>query len=135
MLMQEYDRSSKWLIQHHSDPILRLAGIRDIDSWRPLQAELVQPRQLPDGLIEARLAGRDLPALSILEVATFPDARVIKQVTRDAALVFLDRDVRPEVLVLFLPEFKSIDDDLLGYLVELAATCPSLEYLRKQLSR
>jgi hypothetical protein len=53
--MQEYDRSSKWLIQHHGDSILRLAGIRDIDSWRPLQAELVQPRQLPDGLIESRV--------------------------------------------------------------------------------
>jgi hypothetical protein len=32
-------------------------------------------------------------------------------------------------------EFKSIDDDLLGNLVELAATCPSLESFRKQLSR
>jgi hypothetical protein len=100
--MQEYDKSSKWLIQHHGDSILRLAGIRDIDSWRPLQAELVQPRQLPDGLIEARLSGQDRPSLCVLEVATYPDARVIKQVTRDAALVFLDRDVLPEVLVLFL---------------------------------
>jgi hypothetical protein len=100
--MQEYDKSSKWLIQHHGDSILRLAGIRDIDSWRPLQAELVQPRQLPDGLIEARLSGHDRPSLCVLEVATYPDARVIKQVTRDVALVFLDRDVLPEVLVLFL---------------------------------
>ena len=47
--MQEYDRTSKWLIQHHGDSILRLAGIEDLVSWRPLQAELVQPRQLPDG--------------------------------------------------------------------------------------
>jgi hypothetical protein len=100
--MQEYDKSSKWLIQHHGDSILRLAGIRDIDSWKPLQAELVQPRQLPDGLIEAQLHGQENLDLFILEIATYPDARVSRQVTRDVALVFLDRDVLPEVVVLFL---------------------------------
>lgn len=41
---QPYDRSSKWLIQHHGDSMLRLAQIRDIDNWRPAQAEVVQPR-------------------------------------------------------------------------------------------
>jgi hypothetical protein len=100
--MQDYDKSSKWLIQHHGDSILRLAGISEIESWKALQAELVQPRQLPDGLIEAQLRGQDNPDLFVLEVATYPDARVIRQVTRDAALVFLDRDVLPEVVVLFL---------------------------------
>ncbi|HMF38330.1 MAG TPA: hypothetical protein VKF17_16930 [Isosphaeraceae bacterium] len=34
--MHEYDKSSKWLIQHHGDSILRLAGVRDIVNWRPL---------------------------------------------------------------------------------------------------
>ncbi len=56
--MHEYDRSSKWLIQHHGDSILRLAGVRDIAEWRPLQAELVQPRRLPDGLIDVRCQGQ-----------------------------------------------------------------------------
>jgi hypothetical protein len=44
--MHEYDKSSKWLIQHHGDSILRLAGVCDITEWRPLQAEIVQPRRL-----------------------------------------------------------------------------------------
>ena len=44
--MHEYDKSSKWLIQHHGDSILRLAGMRDIVSWQPLPAELVQSRRL-----------------------------------------------------------------------------------------
>ena len=57
--MQEYDKSSKWLIQHHGDSILRLAGVRDIVDWHPLQAEVVQPRRLPDGLIEVHRRGRD----------------------------------------------------------------------------
>jgi hypothetical protein len=38
--MHKYDKSSKWLIQHHGDSILRMAGFREIESWKPLQAEL-----------------------------------------------------------------------------------------------
>jgi len=64
--MHEYDKSSKWLIQHHGDSILRLAGILDIVDWRPLQAELVQPRRLPDGLIEVHRQGRAEASLFVL---------------------------------------------------------------------
>ena len=68
--MQEYDRSSKWLIQHHGDSILRLAGVDDIASWTPLQAELVQSRWLPDGVIEVRSPSEPRPDVFILEIAT-----------------------------------------------------------------
>jgi hypothetical protein len=54
---RSYDRSSKWLIQHHGDSMLRLAEIDSIDDWRPAATEVVQPRQLPDCLVEARLRG------------------------------------------------------------------------------
>ena len=54
--MHDYDRSSKWLIQHPGVSILRLGGVTGVQSWRPLQAELVQPRQTPDGLLEVHLA-------------------------------------------------------------------------------
>ncbi len=30
--MHEYDKSGKWLIQHHGDSILRLAGVDDIET-------------------------------------------------------------------------------------------------------
>lgn len=100
--MQDYDRTSKWLIQHHGDSILRIAGVHDLISWRPLQAELVQPRQLPDGLVEVQLAGQADPALFVLELATYPDQRVLEQVLRNMTLVYLDRRVLPEVLVLVL---------------------------------
>ena len=49
--MHDYDKCSKWQIQHHGDSILRLGGARPIRLWRALQAELVQHRRLPDGLI------------------------------------------------------------------------------------
>ena len=100
--MHEYDKSSKWLIQHFADSILRLAGVRCIVSWRSLQADFVQPRRLPDGFVEVRRRGQAKPDLFILEIATYPEARVAHQVLADAAMVYLDRQVLPEVVVLFL---------------------------------
>jgi hypothetical protein len=100
--MHQYDKSSKWLIEHHGDSILRLAGVRDFTAWKPLPAELVQSRRLPDGVIEVRSPGDAEPDVCILEIATFPDARVPSQAVRDTALVYLARDIVPEVVVLFL---------------------------------
>jgi hypothetical protein len=100
--MFDYDKTSKWLIQHHGDALLRLAGVRGVVSWRPLQAELVQPRRLPDGLLEVQLAQQPRSDLFVLELATYPDRRVAEQVLRDLVLVYLDRQVLPEVLVVVL---------------------------------
>jgi hypothetical protein len=100
--LHEYDKSGKWLIQHHGNSILRLAGILDIDSWKPLQAEIVQTRRLPDGLVEVQFHRQPDPDLFVVEIATYPEARVAEQVIRDTALVYLDRQVIPDVLVLFL---------------------------------
>ena len=100
--MQEYDKSSKWLIEHHGDSILRLAGVRGFTAWKPLPTDLVQSRRFPDGVIEVRGPGATVPDVCILEIATYPDARVPTQAVRDTALVFLARDIVPEVVVLFL---------------------------------
>jgi hypothetical protein len=100
--MARYDSSSKWLIEHHGDALLRLAGITDVVSWWPLQAEIVQPRRLPDGLLEVRRASRESADLFVVELSTYPDRRVPEQLLRDAALVYLDRGVLPEVLVVVL---------------------------------
>jgi predicted transposase YdaD len=100
--MHEYDMSSKWLIQHFGDSILRLAGVRGIVSWRSLQADFVQPRRIPDGFVEVQRLGQATPDLYILEIATYPEARVAHQVLADTAMVYLDRQVLPEVVVLFL---------------------------------
>ncbi len=74
---QPFDRSSKWLIQHFPRAILQgLAGIDGIQSCRPLPAELVQPRLVPDGLLEVHFDDRDEPKLVLVEVATYPDRRL-----------------------------------------------------------
>jgi hypothetical protein len=98
----DFDRSSKWLIQHHGDSLLRLAGVQGVRSWRALQSELVQTGQLPDGLIEAEIGEVADPALFIVEVATYPEQRVGDQLLRDTLLVVLDRRALPEVLTLVL---------------------------------
>ena len=125
--MQEYDRTTKWLIQHHGDAILRLAGVGDIVSWRPLQAVrpfAVRPSRSrawatsfrgdpcrpnssslassPTAWSEARLAHQAEPGHFVLEIATYPDERLLEQVLRDMRLVYLDRRALPEVLVLVL---------------------------------
>ena len=105
MMQEEYqpfDRTSKWLIQHHGDSILRMAIPRRVVSWRSAQAEVVQPRQLPDGLLDVRFEGevRDDPFL--LEIATYPERRANEQLTRDLMLVYLDRGELPEGVTLVL---------------------------------
>jgi hypothetical protein len=100
--MQEYDTTSKYLIQHHGNSILWLAGVRDIASWTPRQAELVLARRLPDGFLEVRHRGQTKPDPYIIEVATIPEPRVARQIVDDTLLVYFDRRVLPEVVVLFL---------------------------------
>jgi hypothetical protein len=100
--MFDYDKGSKWLIQHHGDAILRLAGIRGIVSWKPLQAEPVHPRRLPDGLIEVRRRGKPRPVLFALEVSTYPYRRLAKLAADDALLIYLERGSVPEVVAMAL---------------------------------
>ncbi|HEY1375911.1 MAG TPA: hypothetical protein VGF55_03920, partial [Gemmataceae bacterium] len=97
-----FDRAGKWLIVHHGDAVLRLAGVTDIPAWQAVQTEVVQPRQLPDGLIEVERPGAGRPDLFVVEIATDPEARIAEQVFADLALVYLDRGVLPEAVVLVL---------------------------------
>lgn len=101
-MRDDKDRSGKWMIEHHGDGLLRLAGVTGFRAWRAVQAEVVQPRQLPDGLLEVSFPDRDTPDLFLVEIATFPERRAEEQALRDALLVYLDRRVLPEVITLVL---------------------------------
>ena len=96
------DRSSKWLIEHHGDSLLRLAGIRGFRAWRPAPTELVHPLESPDGVLEIFFPGRDEPDPVIVEIATYPERRANEQMQRDAVMVLLDRRVLPTLLTLVL---------------------------------
>lgn len=97
-----YDRSSKWLLEHHGDLILYLGDVRDVEQWRALPAEVVQPRQLPDGLLEVRRKGENHFHPFIIEIETYPDASVSGQLLDDIMLVYQNRRQMPDVLLLVL---------------------------------
>jgi len=67
-----------------------------------LQAELVQSRRLPDGLIEAKLRRKVNPDRFLVENSTYPYRRLSKQVVEGTVLSYLDRGELPEVLTLVL---------------------------------
>lgn len=100
--MHEFDKCGKYQIQNYGDSILRMARVPAIVSWKPVQTELVQHRRLPDGLIEALHEGEAQPDTYLLEIATYPEVRIARQVMDDIALSWLGRHVLPEVVVLFL---------------------------------
>ncbi len=100
--MQMYDPSSKWMLEEHGASILYLAGQRNVLSCKARKAEVVQPRKLPDGLLEARMVGSTGSKLVLVEVATYPEERVVKQIQDDIRLVRQARGILPEALVLCL---------------------------------
>jgi hypothetical protein len=102
MQRHEFDRSSKWLIQHHGDSLLRMGGAQRVRQWQALQPEVVQPRQWPDGLLEVYFEDREEPDYVLLELATYPDQRIRQQAADDLMLVFQDRRVLPEMLTVIL---------------------------------
>jgi hypothetical protein len=99
---QLFDPSSKWLIAEHPASILYVAGQRSVLSCRALKAEVVQPRKLPDGLLEARFAGSKQARLILVEVAAYPEKRVVRQVCDDLRVVRQVRGVLVDALVLCL---------------------------------
>jgi hypothetical protein len=139
----QYDKSSKWLIQHYGDSILRLAGVRDFVAWRPLAAELVQSRRLPDGLIEVRRRGQTEQDLYIIlggrramiESPLLDELKAewTRETERRAILKILEARFGADARALET-ELKTIDEDRLDDLLSLAATCRSLASFRKKLS-
>ena len=100
--MGKYDQSSKWLIQHCGSALLWLAGYGEPILWEAIQSEAVHPGQLPDGLVRATLPDRKEPGLFLFEIATYPEARVVEQMTRGMLITYLDRKQLPEGTVLVL---------------------------------
>ena len=97
-----YDPSGKWMIEEQGAGILYLAGARSVLSCRARKAEVVQPRKLPDGLLEVQFADRAEPGLVLVEVATYPEKRVVGQMQDGIRLVRQVHGILPDALVLCL---------------------------------
>jgi hypothetical protein len=102
MAHYKYDKNTKWLIRKHGNSILYLGGIRQVQRWRALQTELVEPSKLPDGLLEVYFRGRSAPDYFLLEVATYPEKRALEQALKDLTLAYQHLHVLPELLTVVL---------------------------------
>jgi hypothetical protein len=102
MSQQWFDPSSKWMLEERGASVLYVAGARSVVSCRARKAEVVQPRKLPDGILEPRLAGTEKTRLFLIEVATYPEKRVVKQVCDDLRLVRQARGLLVDAVVLCL---------------------------------
>jgi hypothetical protein len=99
---QPYDSSGKWLLNNEGKALALVGGLPDVVSCQSVQSEVVQPRQLPDGLLEVTLRGREAPLLLLVEFCTYPESRVPGQLMDDIMLVWQTRKVLPEVLAFVL---------------------------------
>jgi hypothetical protein len=99
---QDKDASSKWLIEHHGDAIVRLAGLPRPGTWKAVHPEVVQPRKTPDGLLELEFDEHPKPVRCVVEIATYGKTDLVEQLERDALLVFMDHRVLPDVVAVIL---------------------------------
>ncbi|WP_439630996.1 hypothetical protein [Gemmata sp.] len=100
----KYDASSKWLIETFAAELLRLAGVGPDVTVRPVPSELVQSRQLPDGLIEVTYPNRPRPVLHLIEVNTYSYTATALDLLDDVLLTYLNRRIVPEVVSLTLAD-------------------------------
>jgi hypothetical protein len=97
-----YDPSSKWMLEERGASVLYVAGAPSVVSCKARKAEVVQPRKLPDGLLDARFAGSNETRLVLVEVATYPEERVVRQIQDDLRLVRQARGALVDAVVLCL---------------------------------
>lgn len=141
-MRDQYDRSSKWLIEHRGNSILRLGGAGPIRSWRALQADIVQPRRLPDGLVEAQvltgLRYNDVGLLAIIGGRrTMIESPVIQELVAEK--------MQDQILRVLTARFGSVPQEIvsalrrvpeesrLEELTDWAAVCPDLAAFRARL--
>ena len=69
---------------------------------KPVPSELVQSRQLPDGLVEVTFSNRTEPVLYLIEVNTYSYSAAASELLDDVLLTYLNRRVVPEVVAITL---------------------------------
>lgn len=96
------DRSASWMIAHHGDSLVRLAGLTGFTKWQAVASRLSHPQTLPDGLLDLTFPARSQPVPVLVEVESYPDRETEEQVLRDVASVLLERRTLPEVITIVL---------------------------------
>ncbi len=102
MARQRFDISSKWLIQHHGIATLLVGGLEGVSRCEPMPGEVIQNRRYPDGLLQAFLGDNPKPHPVLIEIATYPEKRALRQALDDLTLAYSALGELPELLMLVL---------------------------------
>jgi hypothetical protein len=102
MPRQRFDLGSKWLLHNQGRGVLLVGGLKGVRRYQPMPGELVQSHRYPDGLLQVFLAGEKTPHHVLIEVATYPERRALKQALDDLALAYSALGHLPELLMLVL---------------------------------
>jgi hypothetical protein len=105
MARQRFDIGSKWLLHNQGKAALRVAGLQDVRRCQPMPGEIAQNRRYPDGLLQAFFGSHPKPENVLIEVATYPERRALKQALDDLAVAYSALGHLPE-LVLFVLRSK-----------------------------
>lgn len=88
MARQRFDIGSKWLLHNQGKGAALVGGLRDVTRCEPMPGELVQNRRYPDGLLRAFLGDDPKPHPLLIEIATYPERRALKQALDDLTLAY-----------------------------------------------
>jgi hypothetical protein len=102
MPRQRFDIGSKWLLHHQGKGALLVGGLKGVRRIEPMPGEIVQSRKYPDGLLQVFLQGERKPHPVLIEVATYPEKRALKQALDDLTLAYSALGYLPELLMLIL---------------------------------
>jgi hypothetical protein len=102
MARQRYDIGSKWLLQNQGKGVLLVGGLSNVRCTEPMPGELVQNRRFPDGLLRAFLGNAPKAHHVLIEIATYPERRALKQAMDDITLAYSALGHLPELLMLVL---------------------------------
>jgi hypothetical protein len=102
MPQPRFDIGSKWLLQNQGKGALLLGGLKDVRRVESLPGEIVQSRKYPDGLLRVYLRQERKPQPILIEVATYPERRALKQALDDLTLAYSVLKRLPELLMLVL---------------------------------
>jgi hypothetical protein len=102
MARQRFDIGSKWLLHNQGKGALRVAGLQNVRRCQPMPGEIAQNRRYPDGLLQAFLGNDPKPHNVLIEVATCPERRALKQALDDLALAYSALGHLPELVMFVL---------------------------------
>ncbi len=99
---QRFDIGSKWLLHNQGKAALLVGGLEGVRRIEPMPGEIAQSRRYPDGLFRVYLVGEKAPCHVLIEVATYPEKRALRQALDDLALALAVLGHLPDLLMLIL---------------------------------